>query len=123
MFSAGCNKKIDRIEKEEIQDAVEELLGEGSYDESDSHKVVIHLSDDRRDATEAELKPVYETECKEIILDCTQLEYIASSGLRLFLNMLIDTKPQGKHLVIKGMTQPLRDVFDITGFTNLFEFI
>jgi anti-sigma B factor antagonist len=75
------------------------------------------------DATEAELKPVYETECKEIILDCTQLEYIASSGLRLFLNMLIDTKPQGKHLVIKGMTQPLRDVFDITGFSNLFEFI
>jgi anti-anti-sigma regulatory factor len=37
--------------------------------------------------------------------------------------MLIDTKPQGKHLVIKGMTQPLRDVFDITGFSNLFEFI
>ena len=48
LFSAGCNKKIDRIEKEEIQDAVEELLGEGSYDESDSHVVVIHLSDDRR---------------------------------------------------------------------------
>ena len=55
LFSAGCNKKIDRIEKEDIQDAVEELLGEGSYDEADSHKVVIHLSDDRRDAAEAEL--------------------------------------------------------------------
>ncbi|SMC44713.1 hypothetical protein SAMN06296952_1204 [Oscillospiraceae bacterium] len=55
LFSAGCNKKIERIEKEDIQDAVEELLGEGAYDESDSHKVVIHLSDDRRDAAEAEL--------------------------------------------------------------------
>lgn len=55
LFSAGCNKKIDRINKEDIQDAVEELLGEGSYDESDSHVVVIHLSDDRRDAANAEL--------------------------------------------------------------------
>ena len=56
LFSVGCNnKKIERIEKEKIQDAVDELLGEGAYDESTSHKVVIHLSDDRRDAADAEL--------------------------------------------------------------------
>lgn len=75
------------------------------------------------ETTEAELRPVYETECKEITIDCTKLAYIASSGLRLFLSMLVDTKPQGKHIVIKNMSKPLRDVFDVTGFSNLFQFV
>ena len=75
------------------------------------------------ETTEAELRPVYETECKEITIDCTKLAYIASSGLRLFLSMLVDTKPQGKHIVIKNMSKPLRDVFDVTGFSNFFQFV
>lgn len=99
------------ITKIEENDGIMTVCLEGRLDTSAS------------DATEAELKPVYETECKEIILDCTLLDYIASSGLRLFLAMFIDTKPQGKHIVIKGMTQPLRDVFEVTGFSSLFEYI
>ena len=99
------------ITKIEENEGVMTVYLEGRMDTSASSK------------TENELKPVYETECKEIILDCTLLDYIASSGLRLFLAMFIDTKPQGKHIVIKGMTQPLRDVFEVTGFSSLFEYI
>ena len=73
--------------------------------------------------TDDELAPLYETECKEIVIDCSQLDYIASSGLRIFLGLLLDTQPQGKHISIKGMNQTLRDVFDMTGFTDLFDFI
>lgn len=72
---------------------------------------------------EKEVKPVYETECKEIVIDCTSLDYIASSGLRLFLSMLLDTQPQGKHISVRGMNKTLRNVFDMTGFSNLFTFI
>lgn len=75
------------------------------------------------EAVEKEVKPVYETECMEIVIDCTQLEYIASSGLRLFLNMLLDTQQQGKHISVKGMNESLREVFDMTGFSSLFDFI
>lgn len=71
---------------------------------------------------EAEIKPVYETQCKEIVIDCSKLDYIASSGLRLFLSMLLDTQPQGKHITVRGMNQALREVFDMTGFSNLLDF-
>ena len=30
------------------------------------------------------LKPLYTSEGKDVIIDCTNLEYIASSGLRIF---------------------------------------
>ena len=74
------------------------------------------------ETTEAELRPVYETECKEITIDCTKLAYIASSGLRLFLAVLKNAKPKGSHVFITGISDSLRSVFAMTGFTNLFEF-
>lgn len=75
------------------------------------------------EAVEKEVQPVYETECKEIVIDCSKLDYIASSGLRLFLNMLLDTQQQGKHISVKGMNEALREVFDMTGFSSLFDFV
>ena len=35
-----------------------------------------------------QLEPLYELTDTEITLDCTKLEYIASSGLRMFLLLL-----------------------------------
>ena len=44
-------------------------------------------------ATEAEevLKPLYHSDGKDVIIDCTDLEYIASSGLRILLVILKQT--------------------------------
>ena len=41
-------------------------------------------------AVEAEevLKPIYNSNGKDVIIDCTNLEYIASSGLRILLSIL-----------------------------------
>ena len=58
----------------------------------------------------------------DIVLDCTNLEYISSSGLRLFLAVLKNAKPKGSHVYITGISDSLRSVFAMTGFTNLFEF-
>lgn len=58
-----------------------------------------------------------------IILDCTKLEYISSSGLRIFLSILKNAKPKGSHVYIKGISDEIRSVFAMTGFTNLFEFL
>jgi anti-sigma B factor antagonist len=58
----------------------------------------------------------------DIILDCTELAYISSSGLRIFLAILKNAKPKGSHVYIRGINDSLRQVFAMTGFTNLFEF-
>ena len=72
--------------------------------------------------TEKDLAPLYQNEGHDVILDCTKLDYISSSGLRIFLAILKNAKPKGSHVFITGMNDNLRQVFAMTGFTNLFEF-
>jgi anti-anti-sigma factor len=71
---------------------------------------------------EQDMQPLYETTSRVIVLDCTQLQYISSSGLRLFLGLLKASKPKGIRVVITGLNESLRQVFAMTGFTSLFEF-
>ena len=72
---------------------------------------------------EEKLEPLYELEDTEITLDCTKLEYIASSGLRLFLLLLRNTKANGCKIFIKGAASELMDIFKATGFDKCFQFI
>ena len=58
----------------------------------------------------------------DIVLDCTKLEYISSSGLRIFLGILKNAKPKGSHVFITGLGEELQKVFAMTGFTSLFEY-
>jgi anti-anti-sigma factor len=75
-------------------------------------------------AVEAEevLKPLYQSNGKDVIIDCTNLEYIASSGLRILLGILKGAKSCGSRVVMKGMNDDIKSVFQLTGFINIFEF-
>ncbi len=68
------------------------------------------------------MEPLNEVTGKDIILDCTKLEYISSSGLRIFLDVLQHAEDAGGHVYIQGITDDVRNVFAITGFINIFEF-
>lgn len=71
---------------------------------------------------ETALKPLLESEGKDIVIDCTDLEYIASSGLRILLSILKQAKAVGSRIVLKNVNDIIRDVFELTGFINFFEF-
>ena len=73
--------------------------------------------------TEKDMQVLYDCEGRDIELDCNELEYISSSGLRLFLGLLKVAKPKGSRVRISGLSNDLRQVFNMTGFTNLFEII
>lgn len=75
-------------------------------------------------AVEAEevLKPLYQSNGKGVIIDCSNLEYIASSGLRILLGILKGAKASGSRVVMKGMNDDIKSVFQLTGFINIFEF-
>ena len=70
-----------------------------------------------------QLVQLYELEDTEITLDCTKLEYIASSGLRLFLLLLRNTKANGFKIFIQGAASELMDIFKATGFDKCFQFV
>lgn len=75
-------------------------------------------------AIEAEqtLKPITEGEGEDIVFECKELEYIASSGLRILLDVLKKTKAKGKKVTLRNVNDDIQNVFKITGFINLFEF-
>ena len=73
--------------------------------------------------TEKAMNPLNDVEGKDIIIDCTDLEYISSAGLRIFLGILQNVEEKGVHVYIKGVNDAVNDVFIITGFINIFEFI
>ena len=68
-----------------------------------------------------EIGPLLENANKEIIFDCTNLEYISSSGLRLFLTIRKEASVKGGKIIIENINDEIRKVFMMTGFFNLFE--
>ena len=94
--------------------------------EQDGNMVAILVGSlDTAAATETDkaMSSLYDGEGKDIILDCTGLEYISSAGLRIFLGILKNAKGKGRHVFIKGINDNVRSIFTITGFCNLFDFI
>ena len=68
-----------------------------------------------------EIKPLLENADKEITLDCTNLEYISSSGLRLLLTVRKEAAAKGGKVIIAHISDNIKKVFMMTGFYNLFE--
>ena len=73
-------------------------------------------------AAEEVLQPLYNTNGKDVVIDCTDLEYIASSGLRILISILKGAKTGGSRVVLKNVNEDIQSVFELTGFINIFEF-
>ena len=87
-------------------------------------KLVATLEGDLNNAASSQaecgLAPIFErTDC-DIVLDCTQLNYISSSGLRLLLNVYKHTRANGHKAILKNLSEDVKEVFDISGFLQLF---
>ena len=76
----------------------------------------------RLDTTTA---PQLETELKrsidgvtELTLNCAELEYLSSAGLRVLLAAQKVMNKQGK-MVVKNVNETIMEVFEITGFADI----
>lgn len=72
-------------------------------------------------AAQQEIEPLVKNADKEITLDCTNLEYISSSGLRLLLTIRKEAAAKGGKVIIEHISDDIKKVFMMTGFYNLFE--
>jgi anti-sigma B factor antagonist len=68
-----------------------------------------------------EIQPLLDGADKTIVLDCSELSYISSSGLRIFLTIRKAAAEAGGKVVIEGLSPQIRQVFMMTGFLQLFE--
>jgi anti-sigma B factor antagonist len=69
----------------------------------------------------AALAPLQEKADGTIILDCSQMTYISSSGLRIFLTLRKAAANKGGKVIVRGINNEIRNVFMMTGFLNLFQ--
>lgn len=86
----------------------------------DGGKVTMELGG-RLDTTTA---PELEAEVKQLdgvtdlVFDMTSLEYVSSAGLRVLLAAQKTMNKQGS-MVIRGANDDLKDIFDVTGFSDI----
>ena len=69
----------------------------------------------------AELEPLKEEASGTIVMDCSELTYISSSGLRIFLSLRKAAAVKGGKIIVKSISDDIRQVFMMTGFLNLFQ--
>jgi len=57
---------------------------------------------------------------RALVVDLADVPYVSSAGLRILLKSAKTAKASGAKLVLSGLAAPVREVFDISGFTALF---
>jgi anti-sigma B factor antagonist len=84
-----------------------------------SGKVDVNNSPD----LEKELFQIINQNEKNLLVDCKNLEYISSSGLRVFLMALKQMNKNNGKLVLCGLNELIQEVFDVSGFSSLFTIV
>lgn len=54
-----------------------------------------------------------------LILDLKGLDYVSSAGLRVFLMIQKRMKQQAHRMVLRNLTDEVREIFTVTGFVRL----
>jgi anti-anti-sigma factor len=57
----------------------------------------------------------------QIVLDLSSLEYISSAGLRVLMLARKQVKAQGGTLVVAGLAAVVKEIFEISKFTVVFD--
>ena len=66
-----------------------------------------------------DMTPLMEGENPDIEIDCTDMSYTSSQGLRIFLMLQKSVMARGGKMVMRNMNPQVKEVFDITGFSNI----
>ena len=93
-------------------------------DQTDNHtKVAIagRLDTITAPEFEATVRQAIENEKKHVIIDCSELDYISSSGLRVFLMAQKMVLVKQAKLSLCCLKSNIREIFDISGFSQIFK--
>ena len=71
------------------------------------------------DQFQKDMAPLMEGENPDIDIDCTDMSYTSSQGLRIFLMLQKSVMARGGKMVLRNMNPQVKEVFDITGFSNI----
>lgn len=90
-------------------------------------EAVVVKTDKRLDASkapklDAELEALADAGQRNVVLDMQETNYISSMALRVILKMVKRMNADGGRFVLRGVTETVREVFDVTNFTSILSF-
>ena len=70
-----------------------------------------------------EIESLQKDMVKPILIDVTRLNYISSTGLRIFMIIKKTANANGQTVTLKGLNDIVEKVFKMTGFDKMFEIV
>lgn len=95
---------------------VEEILND-SVKIALNGEIDIYTSNDLKE----KLYSLVETNKKDLIIDCKELNYIDSTGLGIFVGALKKAKQYEKKIIITNLKDNIKKLFTITGLDKVFQ--
>jgi anti-anti-sigma factor len=75
------------------------------------------LDNNNAQALEESLMRLIEDGARQLIIDCSQIEYINNAGLRALLNVARRIINVDGRVALHSLSQPAKEIFDKTGFS------
>ncbi len=72
-------------------------------------------------ALEQVFAKLFESEKVKVLVDCSQLEYISSAGLRVLLTAAKSAKKTEGNIALACLNDNVKQIFEISGFTSIFD--
>ncbi len=70
----------------------------------------------------AEISAMYANDKKNVVFDCTALEFIDSTTLGTFVKIFKNLKADGNKLILKNMRPRIKKLFEICALDRIMEF-
>lgn len=68
-----------------------------------------------------ELQKVLAVADKALVIDCDEMEYISSAGLRFFMQLKRESEAKGGSVRVSHLNEDVADIFRMSGFENIFD--
>ena len=68
---------------------------------------------------ETTVSQVWSTPAITLVFDCTEMEYISSSGLRVILKAHKQVTAECGKFIMRNLNREVRSVIDLTGFSRI----
>ncbi|MDP4092996.1 MAG: STAS domain-containing protein [Bacillota bacterium] len=93
-----------------------EVQSENLYELYVSGEVDIYTSQ----VLKSKLYEIIDANQKDLLIECSELNYIDSTGLGIFVGALKKVKQYNKQIYISGLKDNIKKLFVITGLDKLF---
>ena len=88
---------------------------------TETYKLGEELDSFNHEQVQKEILTILEKGC-DAVLDMTDCKYISSTGLRVLLYSKKVAASKGLKLYLKDVSEEVKDIINVTGFENFFDY-